>query len=76
MKNNYKNVKIGELAVHTKNWIVIDDETEYIRCRVQLHRKGIVLRDKIRGSEIRTKKQQQCKSGQFIVAEMDAKFGG
>ena len=28
------------------------------------------------GFEIKTKKQQVCKAGEFLVAEMDARFGG
>src|SRR5262244_2875480 len=37
---------------------------------------GIVLRDTISGAEIKTKKQQVCKAGDFLVAEIDAKVGG
>src|SRR5688572_23890561 len=53
-----------------------DGFTEYKRCRVQLHAQGIVLRDAIPGAEIKTKKQQVCKAGDFLVAEIDAKVGG
>jgi len=35
-----------------------------------------VLRQRLRGAEIRTKSQQVCKAGDFLVAEMDAKVGG
>ncbi len=48
----------------------------YKRCRVQLHAQGIVLRDSVVGAEIKTKKQQVCKAGEFLVAEIDAKVGG
>jgi type I restriction enzyme S subunit len=43
---------------------------------VQLHAQGIVLRDIVSGSEIKTKKQQVCRAGEFLVAEIDAKVGG
>src|SRR5262249_20813658 len=59
-----------------KEFIEIDDLQSYKRCRVQLHARGIVLRDKVAGVEIKTKKQQVCRAGEFLVAEIDAKVGG
>ena len=35
-----------------------------------------MLRDVIKGILINTKKQQVCKEGDFLVAEIDAKVGG
>jgi type I restriction enzyme S subunit len=69
-------VKLGEVMKHVKPVFEIDDSAEYMLCRVRLHRRGVVLRKYQKGSSIKTKKQQLCKSGYFIVAEMDAKFGG
>jgi type I restriction enzyme S subunit len=43
---------------------------------VQLHAQGIVLRDEVVGADIKTKKQQVCRAGEFLVAEIDAKVGG
>ena len=54
----------------------IDDTERYKRCRVQLHAQGIVQRDLVLGSDIKTKRQQVCRSGEFLVAEIDAKVGG
>ena len=34
------------------------------------------MREKKSGSQIKTKKQQVCRAGDLVVAEMDAKFGG
>jgi type I restriction enzyme S subunit len=59
-----------------KEFVQIDDLSNYKRCRVQLHAQGIVLRDTVPGAEIKTKKQQVCKAGDFLVAEIDAKVGG
>lgn len=59
-----------------KIFVTIDDKEQYKRCRIQLHRRGVLLRDVVSGKDVRTKKQQICKSGDFVVAEMDAKFGG
>jgi type I restriction enzyme, S subunit len=67
---------LGDVSKHRKDFIVIDDEVSYVRPTVQLSARGIVKRDKIIGAEIKTKKQQVCQSGQFLVAEIDAKMGG
>ena len=69
-------IEIKEVLKHKQEFITIDDFKEYKRCRVQLHNKGIKLRDIIKGGDIKTKKQQLCKEGQFLVAEIDAKVGG
>lgn len=59
-----------------KEFITIDDTQTYQRVRVQLHQRGIVERDQIAGSAIKTKKQQVVRSGDVLVAEIDAKVGG
>jgi type I restriction enzyme, S subunit len=69
-------VKLGEVLRHRKEFITIDELTNYRRPRVQLHAQGIVLRDEVPGSLIKTKKQQVCQAGEFLVAEIDAKVGG
>lgn len=76
MSKAWPEVKLGEVISHRKEFITIDDTQEYMRCRVQLHAKGIVLRDRVTGSEIKTKQQQVCRAGEFLVAEIDAKVGG
>jgi type I restriction enzyme S subunit len=72
----WRQVKIKDIATHRKGSIIIQDDLQYKLCRVQLHRKGVVLRELRLGSEIKTKKQQLCKNGDLVVAEMDAKYGG
>ena len=69
-------VPLGKIITHRKEFIQINDLKAYKRCRVQLHAQGIVLRDTVFGAEIKTKKQQVCHSGEFLVAEIDAKVGG
>lgn len=69
-------VALGELIGHRKEFITIDDLKTYRRPRVQLHAQGIVLRDAVPGAEIKTKKQQVARAGEFLVAEIDAKVGG
>ena len=67
---------LGEVLRHRKGSITIDDLISYKLCRVQLHRRGVVLRQHLKGAEIRTKSQQVCRGGDFLIAEMDAKVGG
>jgi type I restriction enzyme S subunit len=69
-------VRLGEVLRHRKEFITIDDLRSYKRPRVQLHAKGIVLRDELPGALIKTKAQQVCGAGEFLVAEIDAKSGG
>lgn len=67
---------LSQFLTQRKVFITIDDATEYKRCRVQSNRKGVVLRDLAKGATINTKKQQLCRPGDFLVAEIDAKVGG
>jgi type I restriction enzyme S subunit len=69
-------VPLGELISHRKQFFTIDDNQTYKRCRVQLAARGVVLRDIVSGSDIKTKEQQACQEGDFLVAEIDAKLGG
>jgi type I restriction enzyme S subunit len=76
MSAAWPKVRLGELLYHRKEFITIDDLTTYKRPRVQLHAQGIVLRDNVPGTLIKTKTQQVCRAGEFLVAEIDAKVGG
>jgi type I restriction enzyme S subunit len=69
-------VPLGDVIQQRKEFIEIDDFETYKRCRVQLHAKGVVLRDWIEGYKLKTKKQQVCQAGELLVAEIDAKVGG
>ncbi|WP_345798200.1 restriction endonuclease subunit S [Castellaniella sp. MT123] len=69
-------VPLADVLQHRKEFVTIDDTSHYKRCRVQLHAKGVLLRDRVSGADIKTKKQQVCQSGEFLVAEIDAKMGG
>ncbi|MDP1831495.1 MAG: restriction endonuclease subunit S [Geothrix sp.] len=73
---SWPKVRLGELLKHQKDFITIDDLKIYKRARVQLHVQGIVVRDEVPGSLIKTKRQQVCRAGEFLVAEIDAKVGG
>lgn len=76
MSRHWPKVRLGEVLRHRKEFITIDDLETYRRPRVQLHVRGIVLRDAVPGALIKTKAQQICRAGELLVAEIDAKVGG
>jgi len=76
INSKYPLVKLGKVINQRKKIITINDSKIYKRCRVQVQGKGVVLRDEIIGKEIKTKKQQLCKTNDLLVAEIDAKVGG
>jgi type I restriction enzyme S subunit len=76
INRRWPEVPLGEFLTHRKNSIMIDDGQSYKRCRVQIGARGVVVRDIVSGSDIKTKEQQVCKAGDFLVAEIDAKVGG
>ena len=69
-------VTLGDVLAERKEFMFIEPDEIYARCRVQTGARGIVLRDRVPGSYIKTKKQQICRAGEFLVAEIDAKVGG
>jgi type I restriction enzyme S subunit len=76
MNKQWPTANLGEVLHYRKEFITIDDLINYKRPRVRIHVQGIVLRDEVPGALIKTKKQQVCRTGEFLVAEIDAKVGG
>jgi len=76
MTRAWTEVRLGEVLTQRKEFVIIDDLATYKRPRVKLHAQGIILRDEVEGALIKTKKQQVCRAGEFLVAEIDAKVGG
>ena len=76
MKGNWKIVKLENVIKYRNDFISINDLQKYKLCRVQTKVQGVVLREEKKGFEIKTKKQQICKTNDLIFAEMDARFGG
>lgn len=74
--SNFPIIKLNEVITLRKKTILIDNNLEYKRCRVQFFARGVELRDIVKGSIIKTKRQQVCKANDFLVAEIDAKNGG
>jgi len=76
MTSIFSRVRLGSFLKHRKEFFTLDDTLGYKRVRVQLHNQGIVLRDVVEGTELQTKKQQAARTGELLVAEIDAKVGG
>jgi type I restriction enzyme, S subunit len=76
MTHQWPIVPLAKVIQQRKEFITINDLETYMRPRVQSHARGIVLRDEVPGAEIKTKQQQVCRAGEFLVAEIDAKVGG
>jgi len=74
--NGLKLTPMKAFLKHRKEFFVIDDAKQYKRVTVKLHAQGVVPRDEVYGSQLRTKKQQATKAGDLLVAEIDAKVGG
>jgi len=74
-REEFKLEKIGNLITRYKKRIQISNEEEYKRVKIRLYNKGILIRDKVNGSEIKTKTQFLVKSGQFIMSRIDARNG-
>jgi len=74
--DKFELVPVDAFLTHRKEFFVIDDVEQYKRVTVKLHAGGIVLRDRVYGSQLKTKKQQATRAGDLLVAEIDAKVGG
>ena len=40
-------VRIGNIARYKGDFVEISDQHEYKRCRVQLHKKGVILKKRV-----------------------------
>ncbi len=67
MSGPWPSVRLREVLTHRKEFVTIDDLHIYKRPRVQLHAQGIVLPDELPDALIKTKQQQVCKAGEFLV---------
>jgi len=73
--NRYRFARIGDFFSKSQNIINIEDDVEYKRITVKINNNGVLLRDRVIGRMIGTKKQYIAKSGQFILSKIDARNG-
>lgn len=70
-----KEVSLRDILIQDKSQIAIKDNQEYKQVTVAMHGKGVRLRKRISGSDIKTKNQYLIRSGQFIYSRIDARNG-
>lgn len=70
----YKEVRISEFLRQVKCPASIEPDKEYSLVTVKLHHKGVVLREKKKGSMIGSK-MHRVSEGQFILSGIDARNG-
>ena len=74
MKNKWPLVTLGDLLTPLRQQIEIDPLDIYKQVTVKLHHKGVVIREEINGSTIKSK-QYRASKGQFIISRIDARNG-
>jgi len=74
-ESEFEGRKISDLIIRNKTAILIEDEHLYNRVTIKMNSKGIIIRDKVIGEDIGTKKQFIIKSGQFLLSKIDARNG-
>lgn len=68
-------IALGEVLTKSDEWIDINPNEQYRQVTVRLWGKGVVLREKVNGSEIAAQRRLVVRSKQFIVSRIDARNG-
>jgi len=66
---------LGALIVQKENKIKLDDEILYKQVTIKLYGKGVLVRQEVAGSEIKTEAQFVVNAGDFIMSKIDARNG-
>ncbi len=67
--------KLGELLIQKANKIKLEDDVLYKQVTIKLYGKGVVVRQEVMGSEIKTEAQFVVNVGDFIMSKIDARNG-
>lgn len=71
----YSTSRLYEILTLSQNMIEVSDDEVYSRVTVKLFNKGLSERDRVKGENIGTKKQNKIKAGQFVISKIDGKSG-
>jgi type I restriction-modification system DNA methylase subunit/restriction endonuclease S subunit len=74
-KEIYPMDKLSAFLTPKSNKIVLDEDTLYKQVKIKLYGKGVLLRHKQFGSDIKTASQYIVNSGDFIISKIDARNG-
>ena len=69
----YETVRLGDIMSQSIDSMEVKSDVEYTRLTVKLFNKGIIARDRVKGSQIGTKRQTQVHAGEFIISKIDGK---
>ncbi|MCF7846711.1 MAG: restriction endonuclease subunit S [Candidatus Gracilibacteria bacterium] len=72
--SDWQKVKIGDFLKRIKRSVVLEDDKEYKLVTIQLHHKGLKLREYKKGGEIKSN-MHEVKAGDFILSGIDARNG-
>lgn len=75
MSKAWPKVRLAAVLSRVKNEVTVKDEQIYSRLTIRMNGKGIVLRDRVNGHEIGTKKQFLARVGQLVLSKIDARNG-
>jgi type I restriction-modification system DNA methylase subunit/restriction endonuclease S subunit len=66
---------LGELLIQKANKIKLEDDVLYKQITIKLYGKGVLVRQEVIGSEIKTAAQFVVNVGDFIMSKIDARNG-
>lgn len=72
--SEWQKVKIDDFLKRIKRPVVLEDDKEYKLVTIQLHHKGVKLREYKKGGEIKSN-MHEVKAGDFILSGIDARNG-
>lgn len=72
----YDSVLLSELIRPAGIRCYLEEDFEYQRITVKTNNGGIKRRDRVRGKDIKNKRQNLVETGQLIISRLDAKKGG
>ena len=75
MNENWPKARLAEVLKRVKDEINVEDEHTYARLTIRMKGNGIVLRDRVSGFEIGTKRQFVARAGQLVLSKIDARNG-
>jgi type I restriction enzyme M protein len=75
VSDSVSTVPFAQLFEPVRDRITLEDETVYKQVTVKLYSKGAILRQELRGAEIKTKRQMGARAGDLIASKIDARNG-
>jgi type I restriction enzyme, S subunit len=75
MKEDWAVVRLGDVLRRVKNERTVEDDSVYARLTIRMNGRGIVVRDRVLGHEIGTKRQFVARTGQLVLSKIDARNG-